>query len=198
MSPYMQQKARSNNRVATMCAIIGIAYIPFLSVHYPELVIYPGLLLVISVLILVMNARGWHNMTRFINSFQMITLATLFHASIIQQGEMLLFPFFCTQLAMTLIPWVIYSPRETSSLVGTLAICYGLLIGQQSLNALLEVPVDATYFWQSYLNPMTYACAAAIQLCCIGFILKERKEIILKADTASTPLRMDKAAVVAP
>lgn len=178
MSSYQQRKARSNNRIAIMCAIIGIAYIPFLYVHYPELVIYPSLLLVISLLILALNARGLHVLTRPVNSFQMITLATLFHASIIQVDEGLLVPFFCTQLAMTLIPWVIFSPKEKVGLIGTLVICYGLLISQQGLNMLLEVPVDSTFFWESYLNPMTYLCAAVIQLCCMGFIFEEWKESI--------------------
>lgn len=156
-----------------MCAIIGFVYAPFIYVHYPELVVYPGLLAIVSVGILLLNSRGGHHITRPINCFQMLTLATLFHASIIQENDTFLISFFCTQLAMTLIPWILYSYQERRLLVGTLVICYGLLISQQELNSLFEVPVDVTFFRESYLNPMTYASAIIIELCCMGFIMAE-------------------------
>lgn len=157
-----------------MCAIIGFVYAPFIYVHYPKLVVYPGLLAIVSVGILLLNSQGWHYITRPINCVQMITLATLFHASIIQENDTFLISFFCTQLAMTLIPWIIYSYQEWRLLAGTLIICYGLLISQQWLNSHIEVPVDVTFFKESYLNPMTYTSAIIIELCCIGFIMVER------------------------
>ena len=157
-----------------MCAIVGFTYTPFLYIHYPELVIYPGLLSVFSVIILLLNSKGWHSITRPINCFQMITLATLFHASIIRENDPVLLSFFCTQLAMTLIPWAIYSTKELGALVGTLVACYGLLAAQPWLNSQIEVSVDVAFFRESYLNPMTYVSAVIIQLCSLGFILIEK------------------------
>ncbi|MGB3589377.1 MAG: hypothetical protein WBA23_22720 [Tunicatimonas sp.] len=167
MSPYLQRKTELNNQMAIMCFWIGFIYVFFIYAHYPAIAIYPTLLFVISAFVLLLNHLRYVHLARFINSFQMITLATLFHASIIQQGQDLLVPFFCTQLAMTLIPWVLYDWKEKSVMLVSLAICYGLVASQQLLNGAIEVPVDVTYFQESYLTPMTYVCAALIQIACV-------------------------------
>nr|WKN35494.1 hypothetical protein K4G66_24270 [Tunicatimonas sp. TK19036] len=176
LSAYLQRKTRLNNQVAVMCFWIGFIYVFFVYAHYPELAIYPALLFVISALVLALNFVGYLQLARFINSFQMITLATLFHASILQQSEPLLVPFFCTQLAMTMIPWVLYDWREKSTMIISLVICYGLVASQQLLNKAIEVPVDVTFFRESYLTPMTYFCAAFIQVACILWIKAERPQ----------------------
>ncbi len=181
-----QQADRNNNYIAVICAITGIVYIPFLLMTYPELIIYPSLLVVISVAILAVNFMGAHVITRPVNAVQMITLATLFHASIITQGQDLLVPFFCTQLAMTIIPWVLYSGKKTAWLLLLLGLNYGLLAAQQWLNSLLEVAVDVTYFRESYLTPMTYVWAAVIQLACLARLrqLAEKGPVSIPDDKA--------------
>lgn len=176
MSPYLQRKTVLNNQMAIMCFWIGFIYVFFLYVHYPALAIYPTLLFIISAFVLLLNHLRYVHLARFINSFQMITLATLFHASIIQQGQDLLVSFFCTQLAMTLIPWVLYDWREKGTMLVSLAICYGLVISQQLLNAAIEVPVDVTFFRESYLNPMTYGCAIFIQIACILWLKSDKPQ----------------------
>ncbi|MEM9675210.1 MAG: hypothetical protein AAF992_21645 [Bacteroidota bacterium] len=176
MSPYLQRKTELNNQVAIMCFWIGFIYVWFLYVHYPPLAIYPALLFVISAFVLLLNHLRYVHLARFINSFQMITLATLFHASIIQQGQDLLVPFFCTQLAMTLIPWVLYDWKEKSTMLVSLVICYGLITSQQLLNNAIEVPVDVTFFKESYLTPMTYVCAAFIQIACVLWLKSNKLE----------------------
>lgn len=177
LSAYLQRKTRLNNQVAVMCFWIGFIYVFFVYAHYPDLAIYPALLFCISALVLALNYAGYLQLSRFINSFQMITLATMFHASILQQSELLLVPFFCTQLAMTMIPWVLYDWQEKSTMVISLIICYGLVISQQLSNRLIEVPVDVTFFRESYLTPMTYFCAALIQVACILWIKADRRPI---------------------
>ncbi|MEQ9440315.1 MAG: hypothetical protein RIG62_14775 [Cyclobacteriaceae bacterium] len=167
MSPYLQRKTRMTNQVAIMCAFIGFFYAFFIYAHYPPLVIYPGGLFLVSCGVLLLNYLRFVKLARFICAFEMLTHATLFHASIIQQGEPFLIPFFCSMLAMTLIPWLLYDFREKEMLVLTLVICFGLLFAQEWFNALLEVPVDVTYFRESYLTPMTYAFAVAIQVVCM-------------------------------
>jgi hypothetical protein len=177
MSASLQNKTRLTNQVAVMCAIIGVSYVPFLYIHYPALAVYPAVLFVISCLTLLGNHLGLVHPGRFISSFQMITLATLFHASILREGEGLLVSFFCTQLAMTLIPWLLYDLNERVPLAASLTICYGLLVSQQVLNGWLEVGADSTYFRNSYLNPMTFACAAAIQVACVVMMKSEKQSV---------------------
>ena len=86
---------------------------------------------------------------------------------------------------MTLIPWVLYSYQEKSQLIASLVICYGLLACQQWLNELVVVPVDVTFFRESYLNPMTYISAAAIQITLL-LLMKTKKQPV--AGTASTKI----------
>lgn len=178
----IQSKIRLTNQVALMCAVIGVSYVPFLYIHYPALAVYPFILFVISCLTLAGNHLGLVQAGRFISSFQMITLATLFHASILKEGEELIVSFFCTQLAMTLIPWLLYDFEEKVPMALSMLICYGLLVSQQGLNSLLEWDADATYFRNSYLNPMTYACAAAIQAACLVMWKSQKQKAVQPVD----------------
>ncbi|MDN5201100.1 hypothetical protein QQ008_07000 [Fulvivirgaceae bacterium BMA10] len=176
LSPYMKGKIKLSNQVSLMCAFIGFFYAFFIYVHYKPLVIYPALLFVISSLLLILNRFGLIQISRFLASFQMLTLATLFHASIIQANEPFLIPFFCSQLAMTLIPWLLYGFEEKGSLIASLVICYGLLFSQEMLNKTFEVAVDVTFFKESYLNYMTYAFALGIAVLLLIMMKSDKSE----------------------
>ncbi|RJE74888.1 MULTISPECIES: hypothetical protein [Reichenbachiella] len=162
ITPYMKGKVKLSNQVSIMCAFIGFFYAFFIYAHYEALVIYPAMLFVISISLLALNHFGMVQTSRFLASFQMLIMASLFHASIIQSSDSFLIPFFCSMLAMTLIPWVLYGMEEKVMLIISLTICYGLLLSQGYLNQILEIPVDVAFFRESYLNIMTYAFAIAI------------------------------------
>ena len=79
-------------------------------------------------------------------------------------------------LAMTLIPWVLFGMQEKKELITSLAICYGLLLFQGVLNKQIEVPVDVTFFRESYLDIMTYAFAIAIAIVLMVMMKQDKSE----------------------
>jgi len=176
VTPYMKGKIKLTNQVSTMCAFIGFFYSFFVYAHYPELVVYPASLFVISSILLVLTRFGFVSTARFLASFEMLVLASLFHASIIQAGDSVLVSFFCSMLAMTLIPWVLFGMQEKKELITSLAICYGLLLFQGVLNKQIEVPVDVTFFRESYLDIMTYAFAIAIAIVLMVMMKQDKSE----------------------
>lgn len=175
--PYLKRKIEATNKVSLMCAFIGFVYAPILYIHYQPLVIYPGGLFVFSSLLLVTNYLGFVQLTRFLAAFEMLVFASLFHASIIPASELFLWPFFSSMIAMTLIPWLLYDFKEKPMLFFTLAICFGLLLCRDYLNAQFEVSVDPTFYRESYLNPLTYAFAASIAALLIILIKKDRSNV---------------------
>ncbi|BDD06262.1 hypothetical protein [Aureibacter tunicatorum] len=177
---YTKAKIKVCNQVLWMCLMIGFTYSFFIYAHYKPLVIYPVLLFAISATLLFMNKMGMFQIARFFASFQMLTLATMFQASIVQANEGFLVSFFCSQLAMTLIPWLLYGFKEKGMLALTSMICYGLLFSQQALNEVMEVNVDSTFFAQSYLNPMTYIFAMAISILLIILMKTDKSEVEAK------------------
>ena len=174
VNPYVNSKKKLTNQIALMCAFIGFFYSFFIYVHYESLAVYPIVLFFISSGLLVLNYHGFFQTARFLASFQMLILASLFHASIIPASDVLLAPFFSSMIAMTLIPWVLYGLQEKRALAISLTICYGLLLSQGFLNKQLELAVDPTFFRESYLGIMTYLFAFAIAIVLILMIVNDK------------------------
>ncbi len=174
INPYINAKKKLTNQVSLMCAFIGFFYSFFIYAHYEVLVVYPVVLFFVSSILLAFNYYGFFQTARFLASFQMLILASLFHASIIPADEVLLAPFFSSMVAMTLIPWVLYGLQEKRALALSLSICYGLLLSQGLLNRQFELAVDPTFFRESYLGIMTYAFAGAIAVLLIVMIINDK------------------------
>ena len=174
VNPYVNHKKKLTNQVAIMCAFIGFFYSFFIYAHYEVLVVYPVILFFISSGLLALNYYGFFQTARFLASFQMLVLASLFHASIIPASDALLAPFFSSMIAMTLIPFVLYSFQEKRALAVSLSICWGLLLAQGFLNRQFELSVDPTYFRVSYLGIMTYAFAAGIAILLVVMIVNDK------------------------
>lgn len=174
VNPYINAKKKLTNQVSLMCAFIGFFYSFFIYAHYEVLVVYPVILFFVSSILLAFNHYGFFQTARFLASFQMLILASLFHASIIPANEFLLAPFFSSMIAMTLIPWVLYGLQEKRALALSLTICYGLLLSQGLLNRQFELAVDPTFFRESYLGIMTYAFAGGIAVLLIMMIVNDK------------------------
>jgi len=174
VNPYINSKKKLTNQISLMCAFIGFFYSFFIYAHYEVLVIYPVGLFIVSSVLLLFNYYGFFQTARFFASFQMLILASLFHASIIPADEALLAPFFSSMIAMTLIPWVLYGLQEKRALALSLSICYGLILSTGMLNRQFELAVDPTFFRESYLGIMTYAFAFVIAAVLIAMIVNDK------------------------
>lgn len=173
---YLQRKFILTNKMSLMCAVIGFVYAPFLFVHYQSLSIIPTILFVFSSLLLVLSHFGFNQISRFLVAIEMLILASIFHAAIIPATDTYLYPFFTCMTSMTIIPWVLYDFREKGMLILTVGIANGLLLINGYLNELIELPNDPTFFRESYLSFMTYAC---------GFVILALSLIMIKGEKNS-------------
>lgn len=162
ITPYKKVKIKLTNQVSILCAFIGVCYSALIFSHYPELMAFPVSIVLMSCLLLLLNHNGFVGTARFLASFQMLALVYLLHASILPAKGSLFIPFEASMLPMTLIPWLLYGPKEKLKLFVSFGICISLLLSMHLFNYPFETAIDVPFFSESYTTMLSYATAIGL------------------------------------
>ncbi len=178
---FVKDKVRLSNQVAVIFAFVGISYTVFSFIYYPSLAIYPIGCTIISLMVFMINKLGLIHLSRFILSSLVLTLAFLYHANIVQEGEPFITSLFVIQFVLTIIPWVLFDFRETLYLTSSLVICYAILLSQSWANGFFNMDLDSSIYRDGFLNYASYGFSIIILISCLLFLqvknLNSEKEV---------------------
>ena len=115
--PHIATKVRFCNLSALIFIFVVLPYVYFTYVNYPEIWIVPAMIIPVNMLILLLNYLRIHSISRFLMSTSLSVVAATYHAYLVSAGEDLIYPLYSAQLAVMLLPLLMYDFRELFMLV---------------------------------------------------------------------------------
>ena len=178
-SPYMKEKIKLNNKVTLISAFIEFSYIIVIAIHYPALLVFPVVAFFNSCISLALTYFKFVQLSRFINSFQMLLMASMYHAGMVSVEDPIIMPLYLSLVSMVVIPWLIYSLHEKTLLFASVCACFAVFFIQPFLNQIFEYGSDMAFFREGYLNYMTYGFAMGITVFFMYMIRADKSDHLI-------------------
>ncbi|MCG8308860.1 MAG: GAF domain-containing protein [Cytophagales bacterium] len=170
LQQYLRDKIKISNQVALMTAGIGLIYIVFSIIFYPQLTVYPSFCVFFSIGAIALNFLELYNLSRFLLSTLVLLLAYLYHAFLAQPGEDYITSLIVIEFALSVIPWVLIDYREKTLLIISLSACYTLILSQSWANAFFHIELDSNLFRHGLLNMASFGFGVMILILCLLFM----------------------------
>lgn len=154
----------------------------------PVLSIYPFSGFLVSLLALYGIKKGRHRLGRFLIAVWIPVSNAFCHAHAVADGEGIMPAFYFSQIAFSLISWVIFDSRERSMFIVAIAINLTFITFQPLFNGWYEPPEQSSLATNSVFNALAYVIAIFSFVGCLvsfitqnlrseGFIKQKNKEI---------------------
>lgn len=153
---YKQSVIRISNRIALLMSILGLGYTVFSFFLNISLAIAASIMFFASVIVLVMNAFRFTNLSRIVLAFGISFSYALYHTLLIQPGEEVILGNFLGQFVISILPWVYIDIRERGLLTLALVITTTLFIAQPFFGQMAHAEVSSEIFRSGIFATFTY------------------------------------------
>ncbi|HEY0744680.1 MAG TPA: GAF domain-containing protein [Chryseosolibacter sp.] len=156
---HLQNKIRITNFIALAFFLICIPFAWLTETYFSEILLYPVLFMVISVLIVLANYFCLYSISRFMACVIYINLYTIWHCYLLPDTEPLIASLYAVQIVFWMVPWLLFDLNEPKSLlVYTL---YYLLVSLSipDLNNVLSRPFDVENLKSGWLCSLIFFLA---------------------------------------
>ncbi|MBX2842153.1 MAG: hypothetical protein KTR26_10295, partial [Flammeovirgaceae bacterium] len=173
---YINEKIKISNQVTLVMFGIGLFYMIYSLIWFPEIIFIPVLTCAISLLIYPLNYYGFHISSRTILVVGGILLSAIFHGYSVPEGQSFNYHFFIGQCGILVFPWLLADIREKGLLFSTTLFCVLILCSQSQFNNYFEIDLDPNVFRAPEIVFFAYLISFIIFLSGLFFMQKSNYE----------------------
>jgi serine phosphatase RsbU (regulator of sigma subunit) len=140
-SPYLNQKIVITNAIASLFAMLSLAFVVFTYIYFLPLLIYPVAFFFTGVCILLSNHYGFHLLSRFMVCVIYSTLYTVYHCALLPAHYHLIGSLYAIQIIFWMTPWLVFDMREQKWLLIYVSYYVISALCLPYLNNLIEIPL---------------------------------------------------------
>ena len=186
---YLQKRILLSNWISLILSVsVAAPFIVISIVYFPPLTLLPvgGMLSMISCVLL--NGLGFNYASRIMASFVPLSLAAIYHAALAKQGEPPFAGIHMIELSFSLIPFLVFAPREKGYLITAGIFVFSLIMSFDYTNAWFEVEMDTEIMRTGFLSHISILISVVTGLGYVTVLvnqnrLSEQKSEALLAET---------------
>ncbi len=146
-SDYFRRKIRLTNQISFFLSLYVLLFAGvFLNFQRLDLFYIAITALVFYVLPLFLNRYGMWWLARFLMSITPSVAISFVHIILIEPNDEVLHSFILVQIAVLLLPWILYDLREKKALISSVLLCSMMIAAVYLLNDFVDIHIDSDKF----------------------------------------------------
>jgi GAF domain-containing protein len=179
MSDDVRKRTRFCNKISMVLIVLDLISAPVLYVFAPAVCYLALVSLLLSVSVIVLNYLLRYKAACFIMANSLSIVAAMLNASVMQEYDAPIFSIYAIQVSLLLLPFLIYTGSEKSSLYTSLVFSSALVMSTPLLNNVFRISMDSTLFTSGFMAYQFTLIGVIILVFCAEVYRRETNSIML-------------------